>query len=273
LISNLSISRSGWSRPTKTLPLSGAVPLNATGAANLKSPTGACPNGMPRYSETSESFFAGCPLTGPLLVWTVCPTVQLAARSSRSVAKTQDAAARANITKDLMAEILSKHVQQEREEKATEWIGTYTCTPPRVQCTVPIPNDFPIGLRRNLSLISKSGPTSRSWEEWVTFLSLPRGQPFPLRLAHRSSMASQIVAPGGISNRDRILLGWASAGHLVYAEKEAQRHPAGWPWGVGEVTCGEEARSRGLAGKPSRLLFAFVKTRRYWSGVGICSGR
>jgi hypothetical protein len=55
----------------------------------------------------------------------------------------------------------------------------------------------------------------------------PHGPLFPLRLAYRSCIASQIVSPGGISNRDRILLGWVSAGHLVYAEKEAQRDPVG----------------------------------------------
>jgi hypothetical protein len=132
--------------------------LKATGAANLRSPTGACPNGMPRYSETSESFFAGCPLTGPLLVWTVCPTVQLAARCSRSVATTQDAAARARITKDLMAEFIQSTYNRNERKKQQSGNVPYTCTPPRVQRTVHIPNDFTIGLRRNLWLISNGGP-------------------------------------------------------------------------------------------------------------------
>jgi hypothetical protein len=102
-LSDISI-RHEWNRLTKELPLSGAVPLKATGAANLRSPTGACPKGIPKYSETSESFVAGCPVTGPLLVFTVCPTVQLAARSSRLVAKAHNGARRAKSTKDLMAE-------------------------------------------------------------------------------------------------------------------------------------------------------------------------
>ncbi len=56
--------------------------------------------------------------------------------------------------------VLAKHVQYNRNEReaATKRKCTYTCTPPRVQCAVPIPNDFPIGLRRNLSLISNGGP-------------------------------------------------------------------------------------------------------------------
>lgn len=65
----------GWLL-TKEEPFNAAVPLKATGAANLKSPTGACPKGIPKYSETCEAFEAVCPLTGPLDVWTVCPTVQ-----------------------------------------------------------------------------------------------------------------------------------------------------------------------------------------------------
>jgi hypothetical protein len=85
--------------------LSAAVPLKATGAANLRSPIGACPKGIPKYSETCESFVAGCPLTGPLLVWTVCPTVQFDCRSSTIVANIHDDAARAKSTKDFIADI------------------------------------------------------------------------------------------------------------------------------------------------------------------------
>ena len=98
---------------TKSVPLSGAVPLNATGAANLRSPTGACPKGIPKYTETSESFVAGCPLTGPLLVVTVCPTVQFAARSSRSVAKAHVAAAREKRRIGFMARICKQSWTQE----------------------------------------------------------------------------------------------------------------------------------------------------------------
>ena len=81
----------------------------------------------------------------------------------------------------------------------------------------------------------------------VTFLPVPRGPLFPLRLADRSCIASQIVVPGEISNGDPILLGWVSAGHLVYAEKEAQRHLARCVWRLGEVTAGEKREPVGTA--------------------------
>lgn len=58
-----------------------AVPSKATGAANRRSPVGACANGIPRYSETeeAEALRAACPITDPELVCTVCPTVQFEA--------------------------------------------------------------------------------------------------------------------------------------------------------------------------------------------------
>lgn len=74
---------------TKTLPFKAWVPLNLTGAANLKSPIGAWPYCIPKYSETCEAFFAGCPPTGPLLVCTVWPTVQFVCRISRELEEAQ----------------------------------------------------------------------------------------------------------------------------------------------------------------------------------------
>jgi hypothetical protein len=85
---------------TKDVPLRDALPVNLTGAANLKSPIGACPYGIPKYSETCESFAAGCPLTGPLLVCTVCPTVQFDCRSRRpSILEAHAQIAAVSITK------------------------------------------------------------------------------------------------------------------------------------------------------------------------------
>jgi hypothetical protein len=46
------------------------------GVAKRRFPTGEAANGMPRYSDTCVVFNAAWPLTGPLQVWTVRPTVQ-----------------------------------------------------------------------------------------------------------------------------------------------------------------------------------------------------
>jgi hypothetical protein len=46
------------------------------GAAKRKFPTGGCANGMPKYSETSGCHDAAWPVTLPLVVFTVLPTVQ-----------------------------------------------------------------------------------------------------------------------------------------------------------------------------------------------------
>jgi hypothetical protein len=62
---------------TKVDALIAPDPEYLTGAANLRFPTGGCPNGIPRYSETSEYADAACPVTEPLVVSTVCPTVKL----------------------------------------------------------------------------------------------------------------------------------------------------------------------------------------------------
>jgi hypothetical protein len=61
---------------TNELPLITAVLKYGSGGAHLKSPTGACAYGIPRYSDTVESLAAACPVTEPLYVFTVCPTVQ-----------------------------------------------------------------------------------------------------------------------------------------------------------------------------------------------------
>jgi hypothetical protein len=61
---------------TNELPLITAVLKYRSGGAHLKSPTGACAYGIPRYSDTVESLAAACPVTEPLYVFTVCPTVQ-----------------------------------------------------------------------------------------------------------------------------------------------------------------------------------------------------
>lgn len=42
---------------------------------------------MPKYSDTSVFEEAGCPVTGPLLVSTTCPTVQFVALSSKELTK------------------------------------------------------------------------------------------------------------------------------------------------------------------------------------------
>jgi hypothetical protein len=62
---------------TNELPLIMVVLKNGSGGAHLKSPTGACAYGIPRYSDTVESLAAACPVTEPLYVFTVCPIVQL----------------------------------------------------------------------------------------------------------------------------------------------------------------------------------------------------
>jgi len=46
------------------------------GGSNWSLPTGGLANGMPRYSETWVLFAPAWPFTGPLDVWTLCPTVQ-----------------------------------------------------------------------------------------------------------------------------------------------------------------------------------------------------
>lgn len=60
---------------TKLVPLIVDVPVYLLGGWNRKLPTGGTAYGMPRYSDTSDAPGAGCPWTGPLLVWTVCPIV------------------------------------------------------------------------------------------------------------------------------------------------------------------------------------------------------
>jgi hypothetical protein len=163
--------------------LSGAVPLKAIGAANLRSPTGACPNGIPKYSETSESFVAGCPLTGPLLVLTVCPTVQLAARSSRSVAKAHNGATRAKSTKDLMAESTQAIATRTRgtrdnEERHLHLYSASTST------TYLSRTNFHFNSASSKSaqsaIIEKSGPTLDNGTCGVRH----GGSLFPMRLAH-----------------------------------------------------------------------------------------
>lgn len=79
------------------------LPVNFTGAANLKSPIGACPYRIPKYSETCELFFAACPVTGPLLVCTVCPIVQPYVRSSSARPWTQTPVASAANIEGLIA--------------------------------------------------------------------------------------------------------------------------------------------------------------------------
>jgi hypothetical protein len=56
--------------------LIGASPTYLTGAFHLKSPTGGFAKGIPRYSLTSVLFFAACPVTTPLVVFTICPTAK-----------------------------------------------------------------------------------------------------------------------------------------------------------------------------------------------------
>ena len=80
--------------------------MNWTGAANLRFPIGAWAKGIPKYWETCESLVAACPLTGPLLVCTVCPTVQLDDRCSKSVAYTRTTTAtRTRRIEDFMVNI------------------------------------------------------------------------------------------------------------------------------------------------------------------------
>ena len=91
------------------------MPLNATGAAHLRSPTGAWAYGIPRYSETLESFLAACPLTGPLLVLTVCPTVQFedCRCSTRAEADAEHAVTRVRRIEDFILNVVLKLTEED----------------------------------------------------------------------------------------------------------------------------------------------------------------
>ena len=73
---------------TKSDALKEAVLEYRTGAAQRRLSTGACAKGIPRYSETSGAHSDGWPSSRPLVVFTVCPTVQvLAAKAKGSCAR------------------------------------------------------------------------------------------------------------------------------------------------------------------------------------------
>jgi hypothetical protein len=73
--------------------------------------------------------------------------------------------------------ILSKHEQQEIERKKQQSGNVPTLVLRRASNILyPFLNDFPIGLRLNLSLISNGGPQYPGvGKEWATFLSVPMG--------------------------------------------------------------------------------------------------
>lgn len=65
-------------------------------------------------------FFAACPLTGPLSVCTVCPTVQLAAwRRSRLKALAQSPAARVRSTDDFMTAMFISSASENAGKRQT----------------------------------------------------------------------------------------------------------------------------------------------------------
>lgn len=80
-----------------------------------------------------------------------------------------------------MAEFFQSTYNRNERKKQRSGNVPYTCTPPRVQYTVHIPNDFPIGLRRNLWLISNGGPNIKKLGKsgLGTFLFLPVGHYSP----------------------------------------------------------------------------------------------
>ena len=78
---------------------------------------------MPRYSETCESLVAAWPLTGPLVVCTVCPIVQLAClglNSSREEAKAQVTAPRLRKAEVLMVVAVKGRAMTSKEEEEEE---------------------------------------------------------------------------------------------------------------------------------------------------------
>jgi len=74
--------------------LIGELPEYFCGGAKRRSPTGGTANGIPRYSDTCDAFNAGWPLTGPLSVWTVWPTIQSDCLSSTVFANEKAGTAR-----------------------------------------------------------------------------------------------------------------------------------------------------------------------------------
>jgi hypothetical protein len=109
---------------TNLVPLSGLFPVYLTGASNLRSPIGGWANGIPRYSDTPVWFVAAWPETGPLLVCTVCPTVQLEAvpcRAISSAAHIDVAALMLSHSEVLMVDCNRVSTTEEKEEQtATE---------------------------------------------------------------------------------------------------------------------------------------------------------